>query len=105
VDYVRHKYQRALAQFHYAGTQQSRVAVQHEDVSFLADDDVSPSLTYSPTQLFFTATFGKPRLEFICNHEAALYIKIEKGHLNKAYEKSNSTQKRLDRCVLIHVLY
>jgi hypothetical protein len=25
--------------------------------------------TADATQLFFTATFGKPRLEFICNHE------------------------------------
>jgi hypothetical protein len=45
-DYVKHKYQRALAQFHYAGSQQSRSQVKYED-------------------LFFSAAFGEPRLEFI----------------------------------------
>jgi hypothetical protein len=34
-DYVRHKYQRALAQFHFMGAQQSRVAIQRDDVSYL----------------------------------------------------------------------
>jgi hypothetical protein len=55
-------------------------------------------------ELFFTAAFSEPRLEFICNHEAALYIKIDKGHLNKAWEKSKSTHTRLIPCVLLHLV-
>jgi hypothetical protein len=32
-DYVRHKYQRALAQFHYMGAMQSRSQIKKDDVS------------------------------------------------------------------------
>ncbi|KAF8214864.1 hypothetical protein K438DRAFT_2008968 [Mycena galopus ATCC 62051] len=35
--------------------------------------------------MFFNGTFGEPRLEFICNHEVALYLKLERGHFNKVY--------------------
>lgn len=35
-DYVRHKYQRALAQFHYMGAMQGRSQVKKDDVSLFS---------------------------------------------------------------------
>ncbi|KAJ6593574.1 hypothetical protein B0H19DRAFT_25714 [Mycena capillaripes] len=65
-DYEMHKYTRSLAQFHFAGIKSPREPIGKE-------------------KLFFDGNFGKPRLEFICNHEAALYLKLEKGHFNNVY--------------------
>ncbi|KDQ50328.1 hypothetical protein JAAARDRAFT_200103 [Jaapia argillacea MUCL 33604] len=39
----------------------------------------------------FHAVFGKPRLEFVCNHEAVLHLKIKEGHLNFDHSKASST--------------
>ncbi|KDQ49725.1 hypothetical protein JAAARDRAFT_142971 [Jaapia argillacea MUCL 33604] len=39
----------------------------------------------------FHAVFSKPRLEFVCNHEAVLYLKIKEGHLNLDHSKASST--------------
>ncbi|KAF7343262.1 hypothetical protein MVEN_01758100 [Mycena venus] len=65
-EYDKHKYTRSLAQFHFAGTRSPRGSILKE-------------------KLFFDGTFGEPRLEFICNHEVALYLKLKKGHFNKVY--------------------
>jgi hypothetical protein len=65
-DYDKHKYTRSLAQFHFAGNKPPRGSISKEN-------------------LFFDGTFGEPRLEFICNHEAALYLKLQNGHFNKVY--------------------
>ena len=65
-DYQRHKYTRSLAEYHFAGLSTPRAAVPVEN-------------------LFFNGVFGEPRLEFICNHDAALYLTLQKGHFNKVY--------------------
>ncbi|KAK7042564.1 hypothetical protein R3P38DRAFT_320807 [Favolaschia claudopus] len=65
-DYIKHKYTRSLAQFHYIG-------------------DKPPKGSISKEALFFDGSFGEPRLEFICNHDVALYFKLESGHFNKVY--------------------
>ncbi|KAJ6464047.1 hypothetical protein C8R45DRAFT_1220135 [Mycena sanguinolenta] len=65
-DYQKHQYTRSLAEFHFAGLAPSRGPIAIRD-------------------LFFHGSFGEPRLEFICNHEAALYLKLQKGHFNKVY--------------------
>ncbi|KAJ6464084.1 hypothetical protein C8R45DRAFT_1220160 [Mycena sanguinolenta] len=65
-DYQKHQYTRSLAEFHFAGLTPSKSSIAIRD-------------------LFFHGSFGEPRLEFICNHEAALYLKLQKGHFNKVY--------------------
>ncbi|KAF7427988.1 hypothetical protein PC9H_007206 [Pleurotus ostreatus] len=64
--YEIHKYTRSLAQWHFAGKR-----AQKGDVS--------------KDSLFFYALFEEPKLEFICNHEAALYLTVAEGHCNKVY--------------------
>ncbi|TFY68932.1 hypothetical protein EVJ58_g722 [Rhodofomes roseus] len=44
---------------------------------------------YSRNQTMFHATFGKPHLEFICNHDAILRLKIKKGYYRLDYSKSS----------------
>ncbi|KAF7366836.1 hypothetical protein MSAN_00942100 [Mycena sanguinolenta] len=65
-DYLKHQYTRSLAEFHFAGLSapKGEIAVDH---------------------LFFHGSFGKPRLEFICNHEAVLYLTLQKGHFDQVY--------------------
>ncbi|KAL0952771.1 hypothetical protein HGRIS_006999 [Hohenbuehelia grisea] len=70
-DYDKHKYTRSLAQFHFAGSKPPRGSIAKDT-------------------LFFDGAFGEPRLEFICNHEAALYLKLQKGHFNKNYPSKAS---------------
>ncbi|KAF7366869.1 hypothetical protein MSAN_00945600 [Mycena sanguinolenta] len=65
-DYLKHQYTRSLAEFHFAGIPSAK--------GLIAVDD-----------LFFHGSFGKPRLEFICNHEAVLYVTLLKGHFDKVY--------------------
>ncbi|KDQ52587.1 hypothetical protein JAAARDRAFT_702442 [Jaapia argillacea MUCL 33604] len=62
------RYDFALAEYHFGAQQSSDVAQQ---------DDV-----------MFRAVFDKPRLEFVCNHEAILYLKIKEGHFNREFTKS-----------------
>ncbi|KAF8884776.1 hypothetical protein BD779DRAFT_1739314 [Infundibulicybe gibba] len=52
------RYDFALAEFHVGAKQRTKFA--------LKDD------------MMFSAVFGKPRLEFICNHEAILYLRSRK---------------------------
>ena len=56
------------------------------------------------TELFFSARFGKPELKFICNHEAWLCVKIEKGHLNLVHKDALKPNFRADRYLLIIVM-
>ncbi|KAF7366886.1 hypothetical protein MSAN_00947300 [Mycena sanguinolenta] len=75
-DYHKHKFTRSLAEYHFAGLSTPRAPVSVDD-------------------LFFHGTFGEPRLEFICNHEAALYLKLERGYFNKVYPtKATVSDKR-----------
>ncbi|KAI5120814.1 hypothetical protein M0805_003211 [Coniferiporia weirii] len=39
--------------------------------------------------LTFFATFGRPRLEFVCNHEVVLFLDIQKGHFNLDHAKTS----------------
>ncbi|KAF8884778.1 hypothetical protein BD779DRAFT_1535264 [Infundibulicybe gibba] len=41
--------------------------------------------------MMFNAIFDKPTLEFICNHEAILYLRIKEGHFNKETAKADSS--------------
>lgn len=45
---------------------------------------------YSRNQTMFHATFGKPEIEFICNHDAILRLKIRKGYYRLDYSKSSA---------------
>ena len=63
--YEQSKYTRALAQFHFYGKRAPKIVG-------------SPS----PTDFHFYATFGKPDIRFICNHDALLTFTIESGHAN-----------------------
>lgn len=65
-NYEKHKYTRSLAQWHFAGKR-------------------APKGDVSKDSLFFYALFKEPKLEFICNHEAALYLTVAEGHCNKVY--------------------
>ncbi|TFK37966.1 hypothetical protein BDQ12DRAFT_132552 [Crucibulum laeve] len=65
------RYDFALAEFHVGTRQRSK---------FNSKDD-----------MMFSAVFDKPRLEFICNHEAVLYVKIKEGHFNRDFAKTDSS--------------
>lgn len=69
VDYDKTKYTRSLAEFHFVGPK--------------------PKKVYSTSELFFSATFSQPKLTFICNHEAILYLTIKSGHFNLDHTKAN----------------
>lgn len=60
--YEKSRNTRALREFHYL-TRKSKAGLHEDD-------------------LFFSATFGQPKLKFICNHFVFFYLKIESGHLN-----------------------
>ena len=66
--YEKSKYTRALAQYHYFGKRAPKAQ------SLTVDD------------FHFYATFGKPSLKFICNHDAVISFTIEKGHANLDYK-------------------
>lgn len=66
--YDRSKYTRALAQFHYFGRK-------------------APKVVQSSADFAFYATFAKPEIKFVCNHDAVLFLKINEGHANLEYNK------------------
>lgn len=70
-EYKKHKYTRSLAQFHFAGNKTPKGLIPKEN-------------------LMFNATFGEPHLKFICNHEVALYLKLQNGHFNRLYPVSST---------------
>ncbi|PSS11038.1 hypothetical protein PHLCEN_2v3334 [Hermanssonia centrifuga] len=76
-EYEKSKYTRALAQFHYLGKK-------------------APKTISSTEDLLFYATFDKPQLKFVCNHEAVLSLTIKSGHLNLDYQKSSIAGYRAD---------
>ncbi|KAF7429005.1 hypothetical protein PC9H_008243 [Pleurotus ostreatus] len=65
-EYDKHKYKRGLAQWHYGGRRVPKGGI-------------------SKDSLFFYGSFDEPRLEFVCNHEVVLYLRLKSGHLNHAY--------------------
>lgn len=72
------RHARALAQFQFAGKQRGRVMMDRQD-------------------LFFDASFDNPRLDFICNHEAILFLTIKEGHLNKDHQRTSGPNARFER--------
>ena len=48
----------------------------------LSGSSSAPSLDFH-----IYATFGKPEIRFICNHDAVLFLTIQKGHANLDYSK------------------
>lgn len=76
--YEKSKYTRALAQYHFFGNRALKMVDSTDD-------------------LLFFATFAKPELKFICNHEAVLCVTVENGHLNLQYGKANATSFHIDQ--------
>jgi hypothetical protein len=64
------RYDFALAEYHIGSKQRSKYTMK---------DD-----------MMFSATFSMPRLEFVCNHEAVLYLRIKEGHFNRDFGKVDS---------------
>ena len=44
----------------------------------------------SNEEFTFFATFGQPRLQFICNHEVVLHLKVERGYFDLQSVKVDS---------------
>ena len=64
IEYDKSKYTRALAQYHYFGKKAPKAQ------------------NLSVNDFHFYATFGKPEIRFICNHDALLTLTIDAGHAN-----------------------
>lgn len=55
------------------------------------------SLKHSSLEdLPFRVVFSAPSLEYICSHEVALFLTVESGHINPAYQPDGLF--RIDRC-------
>ena len=78
-EYEKSRYTRALGEYHFLSKK-------------------SPK-GLSIDELFFFAEFAAPKLEFICNHEAVLHLKIESGHLNLAHKDAGKPGARADKYV------
>ena len=74
-EYDKTKYSRSLAQYHYIGPK--------------------PKQVISTQELFFFANFAAPKVTFICNHEAILYLTIKDGHYNTEFTKADVAGSRL----------
>ncbi|THH00496.1 hypothetical protein EW145_g7068 [Phellinidium pouzarii] len=48
----------------------------------------------------FFATFGCPRIEFVCNHEVILFLDIQEGHLNLDFNKKHEHLEMIDKCTI-----
>ncbi|KAF7328255.1 hypothetical protein MVEN_02565400 [Mycena venus] len=72
------KYTRALAQYHYLGKKAVSKITGEKD-------------------LLFSASFGKPTLEVICNHEVVLHLTIRDGHLNTELTNAVKPGYRFDK--------
>ncbi|THH09766.1 hypothetical protein EW145_g1793 [Phellinidium pouzarii] len=53
--------------------------------------------------LAFFATFGRPHLEFVCNHEVLLFLDIKEGHFNLDYTKTTSKQELHEEITAVFV--
>ncbi|KAJ7210092.1 hypothetical protein GGX14DRAFT_451427 [Mycena pura] len=71
------KYTRALAQYHYLGKK-------------------SASKVTGAKDLLFCASFGKPTLEVICNHELILHLTVKDGHVNTEFLNANKSGYRVE---------
>lgn len=40
--------------------------------------------------MMFYASYGKPKLEFICNHDAILRLTLKEGHYNTEFSKGGN---------------
>ena len=40
--------------------------------------------------MMFYSSFGKPKLEFICNHDVLLRLTLKEGHYNTEFAKADS---------------
>lgn len=40
--------------------------------------------------MLFHASFGKPSIDFICNHDAILRLNISEGHYNTDFQKAST---------------
>ncbi|TFK51257.1 hypothetical protein OE88DRAFT_1629687 [Heliocybe sulcata] len=67
--YERVRYDFALAEWFYAPRHKSSVAAVED--------------------MLFAAEFDRPNLEFICNHEAVIHLRIHRGHMNLDFAKAN----------------
>ncbi|KAF7354146.1 hypothetical protein MVEN_01102100 [Mycena venus] len=72
------KYTRALAQYHYLGKKTGSKITGEKD-------------------LLFSASFDKPTLEVICNHEVVLHLTIRDGHLNTELTNATKPGYRLEK--------
>ena len=46
--------------------------------------------TPAATDMMFHASFGKPYIEFICNHDAILHLSLKNGHYNTEFSRGDS---------------
>ena len=77
-EYEKSKYTRALAQYQFFGKK-------------------IPKVVRSTKDFLFYASFGKPELKFICNHEAVLFLTVQEGHVNLDYNNSNIPGFKVDQ--------
>lgn len=75
--YKKSQYMRSLAEFHYGGAYHTRGQIRKD-------------------LLLFNGSFGEPRLQFICNHEAILHLRLTEGHLHKNFAKSSQPNSRIN---------
>lgn len=54
--------------------------------------------------LFFSATFGQPKIKFICNHSVFFHLKIESGHLNLDIKDSVKPGRKAVQYVLSRII-
>ncbi|KLO12543.1 hypothetical protein SCHPADRAFT_410840 [Schizopora paradoxa] len=57
------------------------------------------------TDLSFYAKFGVPRLEFVCNHETILFLKLKEGHYDLEYKKQNHKRTQIENIKDITLAY
>ncbi|TFK50290.1 hypothetical protein OE88DRAFT_1749327 [Heliocybe sulcata] len=67
--YERVRYDFALAEWFYPPRHKSSVAAVED--------------------MLFAAEFGRPILEFICNHEAIIHLRLRRGHMNLDFAKAS----------------
>lgn len=77
VEYDKTKYSRSLAQYHFIGPKPKHIT--------------------STKELFFSANFATPKLTFICNHEAILYLTVKDGHYNPEFSKASIAGSHLEQ--------
>ncbi|KLO12433.1 hypothetical protein SCHPADRAFT_420281 [Schizopora paradoxa] len=57
------------------------------------------------TDLSFYAKFGVPRLEFVCNHEVILFLKLKEGHYDLEFTKQNHKRTHIENIKDITLAY